>query len=143
MMGPTYMSGILQVRAYRILQVTVGGVLAKFHLKPTQWFILAYICQADEATSTAIAELLKVETPLITMLTDDLTKQGLIKKTNHPTDGRVKLLKITPKGKILVPKAERALEEALGQLLKGLKPGDLERYKKVLEAIIKNSDPRT
>lgn len=138
MTGPTYVSGIIQVRAYRILQVYVAKVLKEFDLKPTHWFILGYINESEEATSATIADLLKVEPPLITGLTEDLIKQGLIEKKAHPTDGRVKLLKTTSKGKKLVPQIESALEESINKLLRGTSAHDLRIYKKVLEVIIAN-----
>lgn len=140
MTEPTYVSGVTQVRAYRILQVHVGKVLKKFGLKPTHWFILGYINKSKEATSATIADLLKVEPPLITGLTEDLIKQGLIEKKAHPTDGRVKLLKTTSRGKRLVPQIESALEESIGKLLRGTSTHDLRVYKKVLEVIIANDE---
>ena len=140
MTGPTYISGIIQVRAYRILQAHVGKVLKKFGLKPTHWFILGYINESKEATSATIADLLKVEPPLITGLTEDLIKQGLIEKKAHPTDGRVKLLKTTTQGKRLIPKVEAALEESINKLLHGATTNDLRIYKKVLEVIIANDE---
>ena len=140
MKEPTYLSGITQVRAYRILQVRVGKVLKQFGLKPTHWFILGYINEPQEVTSATIAEYLKVEPPLITGLTEDLIKLGLIEKKVHPTDGRVKLLCMTDKGKKLVPQIELALEESINGLLYGTTPNDLRIYKKVLEVIITNDE---
>lgn len=140
MTEPTYLSGITQVRAYRILQVRVGKVLRKYSLKPTHWFILGYINEPQEVTSATIADYLKVEPPLITGLTEDLIKQGLIEKKPHPTDGRVKLLRMTNKGKKLVPQIESALEESISRLLKGTSSNDLRIYKKVLEVIIANDE---
>ncbi len=135
---PTYFSGILQVKAYRILQHSVSKEVKKFGLNPTQWFILGQIKEARKVRAADIASQLIVEAPLITSLTDDLVSKGLIDKVLDLTDKRVKLLQLTEKGEDLIPKIEARLQANLKNLLAGTTHSDLKAYHRVLKIIVKN-----
>ena len=135
-----YRDGALQVKAYRLLQAQVYGFLEDFGLNPTQWFVLGYLQEHKKGVRlTEIATLLSVETPLITMMADKLEEQGLVKRTTHPTDGRAKLLILTPKGSALLPKIEQQVREGLNRILQGLSQSELQTYQKVLKTIIANT----
>jgi len=137
---PTYTSGILQVKAYRILQAHVSMTLGEFQLNPSEWSILGLVFESKNGIRHAeIASMLNVEAPLITMLVDDLEKRNLVERLNHPQDGRVKLLYLTQKSKMLIPQIEKKLKEALQKLLSGVSHKDMDIYRKVLEAIVRNS----
>ena len=138
MPGTSYFSGILQVKAYRVLQHNVSLEVKKFGLNPTQWFILGQIKEQNGVRAVDIAALLRVEAPLITNLTDDLVDSGLIKKVADSGDKRAKLLELTPKGAKLIPQVEKSLQAKLNDLLKGINDSELKTYQKVLEAIVKN-----
>jgi len=135
-----YREGALQVKAYRLLQAQVYGFLEDFGLNPTQWFVLGYLQEHKKGVRlTEIATLLSVETPLITMMADKLEEQGLVKRTTHPTDGRAKLLIITPKGSALLPKIEQRVRAGLDRVLYGVTDSELLTYQKVLKTIISNT----
>lgn len=137
---PTYKSGILQVKAYRILQLHVSQTLEKFGINPTEWSILGLIyTQTDGIRFSSIADILQVERPLITMLVNGLESKGLVERHAHPKDKRAKLLFLTKKGATLVPQIEQKLREVLYKLLAGVSQDDLEAYRRVLEAIIANN----
>lgn len=137
---PTYKSGILQVKAYRILQARVSKTLGTFQLNPTEWSILGLIFENNNGIRhSELAKMLQVETPLITMLVNGLVEKELVERHNHPTDKRAKLLFVTQKSKTLIPQVEKVLSETLLQLLNGLTQKDMTIYKKVLEVIVTNA----
>ncbi len=138
MPGATHTIGILQVKAYKLLQHQVSSEVKKFDLNPTQWFILGQISHQKMAMAAEIAYQLKVEAPLITNLTDDLVAKGLIRKVPSTQDKRVKSLQLTPKAIKLVPIIEARLQVGLKALLRGVSDKELGAYHKVLEAIVKN-----
>ena len=140
MTSRTYISGVLQVKAYRALQSYVAKEIKKYGINPTQWFILGQINEIPSIRPADIAVSLKVEAPLITALTDDLSLMGLIDKLPSKTDKRVRHLVLTKKAKILIPKIEKDLNDRLEVLLKGVSSTELEAYKNVLELIIINSE---
>jgi len=137
---PTYLSGLLQVKAYRVLQMMAQEVLQHFDLKPTQWSIMGQLYANKAGLRAAdVAEALGVEGALVTMMVQELVKRDLIAKTAHINDGRARMLKLTLKGRAVVDHIERVLNANLKQLLHGVTSDDLLAYQRVLETIIANS----
>lgn len=137
---PTYKSGLLQVKAYRILQLRVTNTLAKFGLSTNEWAILGYLSEnKDGKRLSEFASLLQVEAPFITALSETLEKKKLVVRHPHPQDKRAKLLFLTTAGRSLVPQVESSIREKLSNLLQGVSAEELRSYQKVLEAIISNS----
>lgn len=66
---PTYKSGILQVKAHRILQTRVSKTLHEFGLNPTECSILGIISESNNGIRHAqIAKILNVEHRLLPCL---------------------------------------------------------------------------
>lgn len=144
MYTPTYKNGILQVRSYRILQSKISQTLIPFQLNYTEWTILGLIYDSSNGIRNAqIAKTLNVETPLITMMVNNLVKKQLVLRHKHPQDKRAKLLFLTQKGKHLMPQLEMSLKKTFVSLLKGISLDDLRTYKKVVETIIRNESEST
>ena len=136
---PTYLSGTLQVKAYRILRSHVYNCLSEYDLNPSHWSLLGIVVQADDGVRLAkVAELLGFKAPLITLMANELIDRNLIKRIPHHSDARAKLLVITPEGKHFVAKVEQTLNAQLRILLKGLSMEDMATYHKVLVTIIEN-----
>ncbi|MGH7195155.1 MAG: MarR family winged helix-turn-helix transcriptional regulator [Candidatus Saccharimonadales bacterium] len=141
MTAPTYLISGVQTRAYKILRLHVYEVLSKHDLTPTCWSMLGCIVEAHNGIRLAeVAANLGVKAPLITMLANDLTGRGLIKRVPHHSDKRAKLLVMMPAGKKLVKTVEQALYDHLNQLLQGVSNQDMAAYHKVLSAIIANHE---
>lgn len=137
---PTYKSGILQVKAYRILQENVSQTLEKFDINPSKWSILGLVYEnKDGIRLSEIANILNVEPPLITQLVNELKQKRIMELHPHPQDKRAKLLFLTSKGKSLIPSVEQLLTETLNKLLANITKEELDAYRKVLESIIKNA----
>lgn len=134
-----YISGISQVKAYRILQAQVAGVIKAHGFgSVTEWFVLSYVARTENAMAKDAAALLQVEAPLITRLVDSLQQRDLVKTVQHPHDKRARYIWPTKKALRLIPKVQTDLETALRELLDGVDPGDMQAYQRVLETIIKN-----
>ena len=66
-----------------------------------------------------LADALGIDRPNLTTLVDELEERGLVRRRPHPTDGRVKLVEATRKGKALARRADDILStppEALASL---------------------------
>ena len=136
---PSYITGTTQAKAYRILRVHVYDVLSHYDLTPTYWSMLGIIIQArDGVRSVEIAETLHVKAPLVTIMSQDLQKRGIIRSVPNQFDARAKLLVVTPQGKKFMKTIEDKLNKALGQLLHGLTGEEMKTYDKVLRTIIAN-----
>lgn len=138
---PTYMSGILFMKAYRVVRAHIQAVLTKYDLNPTYWSILGAAIDAKEGVRLAtVAGMLGVKAPMVTMMVDDLSERGLMKRVPHHTDKRAKLLVVTPKGKRLTRSIDSELGTEVQSLLAGLTADDITTFRKVLETIIINAD---
>lgn len=141
---PTYMSGVLFTKAHRLVRVRVYEVLDNHDFNPTYWSILGATMQAPEGIRLAnVASMLGVKAPVVTTEAGELIDRGLIRRIPHHSDGRAKLLVITPKGKKLAAIIERELNTQVGRLLQGLTSSEIGAFQKTLQAIIDNSKNNT
>lgn len=137
---PTYTSGLLFTTAHKAVRVRIYNVLEKYELNPTDWSILGATAQASEGIRLArVAELVGMTAPMITIIADGLTEKGLIRRVPHHTDGRAKLLVMTPRGKKLAMTIEQELSTEIQSLLAGLRPEEIATFQKTLETIIHNA----
>lgn len=141
MTQPTYSSGVLFTRAHKAVRSRVYSLLEKYELNPSYWAILGITMQAPEGVRLAsVAKQMDVKAPLVTMIANDLIEKGLITRVPHHTDGRAKLLVVTPKGKKLAVQIETELSTAIGNLMVGVSTADIASFQLTLETIIANSD---
>ncbi|MDL2341569.1 MAG: MarR family transcriptional regulator [Patescibacteria group bacterium] len=137
---PTYLSGALFMKAYRLLRSNVTGCLSNYDINPTSWVLMGIIRETkDGVRLVEVANTMNVKAPLVTTLVQDLIAKDLIELLPHHTDKRVKLLMLTSTGKVFMKKVESALEKSLSGILAGTTPADLAGFEAVLEAIINNS----
>ncbi len=138
---PTYITGTIQVKAYRLLREYVSAVLAEYALTPTHWSMLGTIMQArDGIRQVEIAHTMHVKAPLVTTMARQLQERGLVQSVQNQFDARAKLLAMTPSGRKLVRTVELDLNKAINTLLTGLTESDLIVYHKVLTTIIANDE---
>lgn len=137
-MYTTYKSGLLQSKAYRIMRGHLAKILSVYDLSIPEWTILGQVFEQDGIRLAEISNILSVEAPLITTLSDQLEKKGLVARADDPQDRRAKLLKLTEKGRELVPKIEMDANAKIKALLTGISDADLLVYNRVLEFIVQN-----
>ena len=77
-------------------------------------------------TPGELAELEKVSAPSMTRTTNCLVDRGLIERTDHPTDGRSKLLSLTDEGRAAIKRVQRARDTWMYEQLKDLTPDEIE-----------------
>lgn len=136
---PTYITGTVQTKAYRLLREHVYSVLTQYDLTPTHWSMLGIILHArDGVRQVEIAHQLHVKAPLVTNMVQQLQKQGMVQSVQNQFDARAKLLAVTPAGKKFIKTVETELNKTLNQLLSGLTEKDLITYHKVLTTIVAN-----
>lgn len=134
-----YQSGILQGKAYRILQDSLNEVLTSYNLSIPEWKVLGLIFDNENTNTGEISTTLFVEPPLTTRILNSLQKNSFIKKKVHKEDKRITTLVITEKGKTTIKELENKVGDGLAKLLKGVTHEQLNTYKEVMEIIVKNS----
>lgn len=140
MTAPTYMSGMLFTKAHKLVRDRVYELLGMYQLTPTLWSLLSIVMRApDGIRSSVVASELAVKPPMVTMMADDLIALGLLRRVPHHTDGRVKLLLPTAKGKKIAKEVENKLSGEIGYLLSGVSHAEVLTFQKVLQSIIVKS----
>lgn len=137
---PTYLTGIVQIKAYALLRENVYEVLNKYDITPTYWSMLGVIIEArDGVRQSEVAKAINVKPPLVTVMVRELAERGLVKTVQNQFDARAKLLSVTNEGKKFTKAVETDLSKQLSSLLTGLTENDLIIYHKVLTTIIANA----
>lgn len=136
----TYGIGLLQTKAYRILNQQTAQALKKDKIVPVDWALLGLLY--DSKTNLRMSELafqLGVEAPFITERGQVLEKLGLIKISALPNeDRRVKYITLTALAREKIPEIETTLIKVMRPLLQGASIKDALGYKKILENIVNN-----
>jgi DNA-binding MarR family transcriptional regulator len=77
---------------------------------------------------------MSTDAPAATVAVNALEKQGLVVRTPHPTNGRIKLVSITPAGRAMVARVKAVLEQA-PTAFANLPPRDLKVLARALDRL--------
>jgi DNA-binding MarR family transcriptional regulator len=102
------------LRAHTVVTAAVDTVLRDRGISRTGYLVLITLFLADEGTRShgRLARDLFVHPTTITLVTDQLVKDGLVRRAQDPSDRRATLSTITAKGRRLVTKATGDLDAA-------------------------------
>jgi DNA-binding MarR family transcriptional regulator len=102
------------LRAHTVVTAAVDAVLRGRNLSRTGYLVLVGLYLADEGTRShgRLARDLLVHPTTITLVTDQLVKEALVRRAPDPSDRRATLSTITAKGRRLVVQATRDLAAA-------------------------------
>jgi DNA-binding MarR family transcriptional regulator len=99
------------LRAHQLLWNRIGDVLKPLDLGVTRFPALGAILDAEGGCRLSdLSSAIQVHPTTITVMVDQLTKQGLVKRVPHATDRRSTLAVITPAGAALLREAYASLE---------------------------------
>lgn len=108
-------------------------------LTPSLSAALATVERLGPLTPSELADVEGVKRPTATRLVAKLAAAGLVDRAGDPTDGRVSLVSITPRGSALLHEMRMRKNAYLARRLRELPPDDvaaLERAAEVLEALL-------
>lgn len=128
-------AALLYRQSYRVLNKVVSDVLKKVGLTPLEWAFLSAIFYHDGITITDLANILGVETPMISQLILIETIKPVIKIKKHTKDKRVRTLHLTATAKKNLTKLEAHLENELQHFFQGVKEKDMAAHLRVLSYI--------
>jgi DNA-binding MarR family transcriptional regulator len=116
--GTAYLETLMGYNASRASHTMVSHFMRGvrgFDLRTVDFSVLSVMAHQPGVTSRQLCQLLNVLPPNMVVLLRDLDKRGLIERTPHPTDGRAMGLSLSPSGKALMKKAEKAASDADAQ----------------------------
>jgi DNA-binding MarR family transcriptional regulator len=88
----------------------------------------------EPLTLRELAEFLVNDRPYTTLIVDDLERRGLVRRTEHPTDRRSKLVTITEQGLAMANEAHRIFDEP-PKSLRALSKSDLAELERILDKL--------
>lgn len=137
----TFRVGLLQAKAFRILQQCTMEYLQKYKISPIYWAFLGLLNDRnDGARPSDAADELGVEAPFVTIMVKELSKRGFLIEKTHKDDNRAKIITLTLKGKEFVKTTEVYLRKEMRFFANGITPKEFINYLTVLTKIIENSN---
>ena len=94
-------------------------------IAPHQSSVLFHLAHGP-LTPGELAEAEKVSAPSMTRTLNCLVDRQLVERTDHPTDGRSKLLTLTGEGRATLKRVQRARDTWMYDKLKGLSADELD-----------------
>lgn len=133
-----YSVGLLQGKAYRILNTNLTRVLSPYDLSIPEWKLIGQLHDHGDMGLAELAERLSVEPPLVTKLIDHLEKKDYVVRTLHKSDKRAKVITVTKKGEKILLELEPKVKESMKNLVDGVSKMEMLAYIHVLETIVNN-----
>ncbi|MGL4287855.1 MAG: MarR family winged helix-turn-helix transcriptional regulator [Phreatobacter sp.] len=93
-------------------------------LNLSQYDILANLARQPDLAQGELASRLLVGKSAVSMTLPDLERRGLITRERDADDGRIRRLKLTPKGQALAGRALAAHAAILDVMMSNAEPGD-------------------
>ncbi len=137
---PNEATGFLLYKAHLYWQREIKRRLKPINLTHTQFVILAntywLYLQNNQVTQIQIAQHAKIDTMMTSNVIRTLEKKGWVKRTEHHTDTRAKLVEITEKGFKVLKKAVEVVETFDREFFNNLK--NTKQFNQELLNLMKN-----
>jgi len=115
------------VRLARYYRLGVDGALTGLGLSDALALPVVLLGRRPEGVrQNVLADELGVEGPSLVRLLDKLVKDGLVERSEDPSDRRAKTVHLTPAGRAHSQRASQALDAFRETLLDGVSTADLE-----------------
>jgi DNA-binding MarR family transcriptional regulator/GNAT superfamily N-acetyltransferase len=101
----------------------------------TEVRVLYEIANGENPTAAGLATLLGLDAGYMSRILAGFLQQGLLARTRSKADGRLHLLRLTPKGRAVFEPLERSSQREVGELLSGLPSPSRGRLIESLQAV--------
>jgi MarR family transcriptional regulator, organic hydroperoxide resistance regulator len=108
-------TGQLLILAARAHRARLARVLTEVGLSAGQEALLREVACADGITLSALAARLRVQPPTVTNMVARMERAGFVRRDQDSRDGRVKLLRLAPRGQSIHRVVERRCRAAEGE----------------------------
>jgi DNA-binding MarR family transcriptional regulator len=111
-------------------------------LTKEQWTVLGVLWLDDGCSQQTLADRTYKDKPGITRLIDNLEKESLVERRPDANDRRLKLIFLTPKGKVIEQKVIEIVNQTIIDAIKGINPENLKIVKETFEQMYDNLEPK-
>jgi len=125
-------------RALVSLKMHVDGRAKEFKLASPEVMILHALDDMETSSLMKLARRVGKAHPPVLRHVDRLVSEGLVERLPHPGDRRVKILKITPKGKKVIPAVNAIVNDIHSVALSGLDQSEIDTAIHVLKTVVDN-----
>jgi DNA-binding MarR family transcriptional regulator len=124
-----------------VFKRSVSATFRKYKLSFPQYNVLRVLdaSKGGQSRITNVSRIMLVPGANMTGIAKRLEKSGFLTRTSDPSDERVTLLKITPKGKALLTNIEKERDQHMHQMLDGFSEKEKQDLLKIVKRLIKNS----
>jgi DNA-binding MarR family transcriptional regulator len=124
-----------------VFKRSVSSTFRKYKLSFPQYNVLRVLDASRNGQSriTNVSRIMLVPGANMTGIAKRLEKSGFITRTSDPSDERVTLLNITPKGKAILTKIEKERDQHMHTMLKGFSAEDKHELLNKVRRLITNS----
>ena len=122
----------------RALRGHIDRALSSHGVRFGQYQVLSCLWERDGLTPRELAQQIAVEMPTVTRTVQRMLRDGLVRREDHPDDGRSVKIFLTSKAQELQPLAQHVLDESTEAALRGFTGTDREELIALLERILRN-----
>jgi DNA-binding MarR family transcriptional regulator len=124
-----------------VFKRSVSATFRKYKLSFPQYNVLRVLdaSKGGQSRITNVSRIMLVPGANMTGIAKRLEKSGFLTRTSDPSDERVTLLNITPKGKAMLAKIEKERDQHMHGMLKGFSAQEKQELLSKVKRLIKNS----
>ena len=114
--------------------------LEAMDLTLAQHHTLVYLVRREGHTAElkAIEREFRVSQPTVAGIAQRLEAKGYVEALRHPTDRRIKMLRLTPQGEELCARSWEKMKKRIQAMTAGLSPEELEELDRLLDVVYRN-----
>jgi MarR family transcriptional regulator, transcriptional regulator for hemolysin len=121
-------------RANQLLSAEFDAALTNSGLTPRKHHVLTVAVSADH-TQTELARIVGLDKTTMMVTLDELEREGLAERRALPSDRRARIVAVTPEGRKLLRKADKAFVEANDRVLSRLPEDERRVFLQALERL--------
>jgi len=129
-------------RYFLASRAAMDTVLRPYDLGSTQWYVLWQLANHGPTAQRDLVDALRVEKPTLSEVVGALVRKGFVEQRGDPSDGRQRLLDITPAGRKLWRELPDPIVLILETSFEGEDEEDLATVVRVLRTATSRLDQR-
>ncbi len=129
-------AGYLINHLARIFAQALAREIKPLGLAPGQFMVLLELWRGDGLTQRDLVARLDVEQATLANTLSRMERDGLVRRTPHPGDGRAQVIRLTPRARQLEGPATRAADGVNRQMLADLPTADRGRFVEIMQRVI-------
>ncbi len=107
-------------------------------LNPAQGRIIYELWKEDGISQAQLASRTRLDKSTLTLMLDRLEKQGQLRREDDPTDGRRRIVTLTPRNRAMHAAYDRASKAMTAIFYRGMNEAEIDAFEATLRAVLRN-----